>query len=63
MFYIAVINTDEQPIQAIQRELINVVDNNDGESFSCEGIEYCYHAIDIKQMPIDEVTIYEVYTI
>lgn len=57
---IAVINTDEQPIEAIQRELGDCIDNEDCESYMLNGEEYCYHPVEIKQMPIDEVTIYEI---
>ena len=60
---IAVINTDEQPIEAIRRELGEIVDNGDSESYSFNGEEFCYHPIDVKQMPIAEVTIYETYKI
>jgi hypothetical protein len=61
MKYIAVINTDEQPIEAIIRELgNNVIDNKDGESYWFNNVEYCYYPISIKQMPIEEVTIYEI---
>ena len=57
---IAVINTDEQPIEAIIRELgSSVTDNEDGESFFYEDVEYCYYPIEVKQMPTVEVTIYK----
>lgn len=60
MMLIAVINTDEQPIEAIQREFGDCIDNKDGESYMLNGEEYCYHPVKVKQMPIDEVTIYEI---
>lgn len=61
MEFLAVINTDEQPIEAIKRELgESVIDNNDNESYWYDGIEYCYYPIDVKQMPISAVTIYEI---
>ena len=58
---IAVINTDEQPIEAIIRELgSSVTDNEDGESYFYDDVEYCYYPIEVKQMPIAEVTIYKI---
>ncbi|MCP4181440.1 MAG: hypothetical protein GY756_27065 [bacterium] len=59
MALIAVINTDEQPIEAIIRHYgDNVKDNEDSESYWLDGIEYCYHPVDVKEMPISELTIY-----
>ena len=56
---IAVINTDEQPIEAIRRELGDIIDNCDSETYSFNGEEFYYYPIDVKQMPLKEVTIYK----
>lgn len=55
---IAVINTDEQISEVLEREFEGCVINEEEEFLTIENVKYIYYSQEVKQMPIDEVTIY-----
>jgi len=56
---IAVINTDEQPGEAIEREFPGCEVNVEKETVMINGDRYYYYSVEVLQMPISELTIYE----
>jgi hypothetical protein len=63
MFF-SVINTDEQPEQVLERLYPNASIDNECEEIVLEdGNHYSWSPIDIKEFPIQEVTVYELYEV
>jgi len=59
--YFAVINTQEQPIEVLHRLLGNLTDNEDGSVTTESGELYVYDPIEVAEMPLSELTVYEYY--
>jgi len=58
MILIAVINTDEQIADVLEREFPSCHIVKDDEEVTINNNTYCYYSHPVRQMPTDEVTIY-----